>query len=147
MEIVIAAVVVAVGLAAGLVAAANLLAKRVPGYAAHPARVAPATGAAPAAPAAPETTDQLERTAAMGRLEERLETREAELERRGAELERYADRLRSREAELSTAREESVRKLEQASGLSASQAKHLLLKELEDQARHDAARRLRQIET
>ena len=35
MEIVIAAVVVALGLAAGLVIAALLLAKRVPGFAAH----------------------------------------------------------------------------------------------------------------
>jgi ribonuclease Y len=147
MEIVIAAVVVALGLAAGLIAAANLLVKRVPGYAAHRAPVAPSPAAAPSAAAAHDSDDALERHAKMGRLEERLDTREAELERRVAEVERYAERLQAREAELNGVREEAVRKLEAVSGLSASQAKHLLLKELEDQIRHDAARRVRQIET
>ena len=41
MEIVIAAVVVALGLAAGLVIAAMLLAKRVPGMAGHGAAATP----------------------------------------------------------------------------------------------------------
>ena len=148
MEIVIAAVVVAVGLAVGLVAAAHLLSKRVPGFAGHRAPVATTTGA-PSEVAAPsqDPKEQIAIRAAMGRKEERLDTREADLERRGAELERYAERLQARDAELNVVREESVRKLEQASGLSASQAKQLLLKELEDQIRHDAARRVRQIET
>ena len=39
-----------------------------------------------------------------------------------------------------------MRALERVSGLSASQAKQLLLKELEDQIRHDSARLVRQIE-
>ena len=39
-----------------------------------------------------------------------------------------------------------MRELERASGMSASQAKHHLLKELEDQIRHDSARLVRQIE-
>ena len=39
-----------------------------------------------------------------------------------------------------------MRALERVSGLSASQAKHLLLKELEDQIRHDSARLVRQVE-
>ncbi|MEA2468166.1 MAG: ribonucrease [Thermoleophilaceae bacterium] len=146
MEIVIAAVVVAAGLAVGLIAAANLLSKRVPGLAAHRAPVASTPGAAVAAPTQ-DPGEQVALRAAMGRKEERLDTREADLERRGAELERYAERLQAREAELSAVRDEAVRKLEQASGLSASQAKHLLLKEIEDQTRHDAARRVRQIET
>src|SRR4051812_30265270 len=147
MEIVIAAVVVALGLAAGLIAAANLLAKRVPGFAAHRAPAAPMSAPATVAPSGKDADEQLERRAAMGKLEQRLETREADLDRRVAELERYSERLKAREAELGEVREESVRKLEQASGLSASQAKQLLLKELEDQIRHDAARRVRQIET
>jgi ribonuclease Y len=147
MEIVIAAVVVAVGLAVGLVAAAHLLSKRVPGFASHRAPVATTPGAAPVAAPPQDPKDQVALRAAMGRKEERLDTREADLERRGAELERYAERLQAREAELAAVREEAVRKLEQASGLSASQAKQLLLRELEDQIRHDAARRVRQIET
>lgn len=147
MEIVIAAVVVAAGLAVGLIAAAHLLSKRVPGFAAHRAPVAPTTGSSHADAPAHDPKEQVALRAAMGRKEERLDTREADLERRGAELERYAERLQARESELGTVREEAVRKLEQASGLSASQAKQLLLKELEDQIRHDAARRVRQIET
>jgi ribonuclease Y len=147
MEIVIAAVVVAAGLLVGLIAAAHLLSKRVPGFAAHRAPVAPTTEAPPGATPGQDPKEQVALRAAMGRKEERLDTREADLERRGAELERYAERLQAREAELSVVREEAVRKLEKASGLSASQAKQLLLKELEDQIRHDAARRVRQIET
>jgi ribonucrease Y len=149
MEIVIAAVVVAVGLAVGLIAAANLLAKRAPGFAAAQAPVAstPSGKAVPVAPAQDTHDAQADKHAAMGRKEQRLDTREADLARRGAELERYAERLQAREGELTAARDESVRQLEKVSGLSAAQAKHILLKEIEDQARHDAARRLRQIET
>ncbi len=43
-------------------------------------------------------------------------------------------------------RQELERSLEQISGLSAGRAKQLLLKEVEEQAKHDAARRIRQIE-
>ncbi len=41
---------------------------------------------------------------------------------------------------------ELARALERVSGLSAARAKELLLKEVEDRARHEAARRLRAIE-
>ena len=44
------------------------------------------------------------------------------------------------------ARQDLERELERVSGVSAARAKQLLLKELEDQARHDAARLIRQIE-
>src|SRR5215217_6437251 len=140
METVIAAAVVAVGLAVGLIAAASLLSKRVPGFAAHRGSAPPPVERVASTPA--EADDQLERRAAMGRLEERLETRETELERRGAELERFAERLRAKEQELGTAREESVRRLEQLSGISASQAKHLLLNKLEDTTRNDTVPRV-----
>jgi ribonuclease Y len=73
-----------------------------------------------------------ERQAAVARREETLARHEAELER---------DR-----EQLGTARLELERSLERVSGMSASQAKQLLLKEIEDQARHDAARKIRQIE-
>jgi ribonuclease Y len=151
MSIVIAAVVVAVGLAAGLVAAAHLLAKRAPGIAVGGGPASEGAVAAPARPARDshdeDAGDQaMERQAAIGRLEQRLETREADLARQAAALEQEQARLAARELELNGVREQAVRKLELASGLSASQAKHLLLKELEDQIRHDAARRVRQIE-
>jgi ribonuclease Y len=154
MEIVIAAVVVALGLAAGLVAAANVLARRAPaalgrGDGTHAAPATklppPVAGAAPSAPAPAD--DALERRAAMGRHEERLDAREADLARRLATLDAQQAAIAERERELEEIRERAVRQLEAASGLSASQAKQLLLQELEDQARHDMARRLRAIES
>src|ERR1700733_7011051 len=74
----------------------------------------------------------LERTAAVARREEALARREGELEKQ--------------RGEAVQARQELERALEQVSGLSAGRAKQLLLKEVEEQAKHDAARRIRQIE-
>jgi ribonuclease Y len=68
-----------------------------------------------------------------------LATREEALARRESELERERTQLANRRQEL-------ARTLERISGLSPARAKELLLKEIEDQARHDAARRLREIE-
>ena len=47
---------------------------------------------------------------------------------------------------LANKQDELQQTLERISGLSASRAKQLLLKDVEDQARHDSARRIRQIE-
>jgi ribonucrease Y len=78
---------------------------------------------------------------------------DAEMRERRSELGRREEALAKRESELArgqeqlaSRRQEHERDLERISGLSASQAKQLLLKEVEDQARHDAARRLRQID-
>jgi len=76
------------------------------------------------------------------------------LPRRGHERQaRREDDLTERERALAATREEVAREhemltreLERVSGLSASQAKTMLLKEIEDQARHDHARILRQVE-
>src|SRR5690348_12392663 len=68
-----------------------------------------------------------------------LAQREAELARRDAELDKERDAVLG-------ARQDLERELERVSGMSASRAKQLLLKELEDQARHDAARLIRQVE-
>jgi ribonuclease Y len=73
-----------------------------------------------------------ERTAAVARREETLAGRAEQLER-------------DRES-VAHERRELERALELASGMSAARAKELLLKEIEDQAKHDAARRIRQIE-
>jgi ribonuclease Y len=72
--------------------------------------------------------------------------REAALDRRAAELERRDAELRAAQQELSALREEHTRALERASGLTAGEAKQVLLKEIADQARHDAARALRDVE-
>jgi ribonuclease Y len=80
----------------------------------------------------PRDTDLAERAAALARREEALASRESELEQqRGALAGRHRDLERS---------------LERVSGLSAARAKELLLKEIEDGARHDAARRIREVE-
>ncbi len=73
-----------------------------------------------------------ERTAALARREEFLASRESEIQH---ERQALADGRKQLEGEL-----------ERVSGLSVTKAKQLLLKEIEEQARHDAARRIRQIE-
>src|SRR5689334_6758575 len=85
--------------------------------------------------------------------DQRATAREAALDRRAAELEKRAAELEQRESALIREREETeavrsdaTRALERASGLSAGQAKQALLKEIEDQARHDSARVIRQVE-
>ncbi len=78
---------------------------------------------------------------------------QAALTERSAALERREDALERREAELSEQREELTRdraevetSLERVAGISASRAKELLLEEIEEQARHESARKIRQIE-
>jgi ribonucrease Y len=146
MEIVIAAAV----LAAGLVVAALLLVRRPVQHApstAASSSAAPARAGYEARPSATaEDGDALAQRQEIGRLEERLVAKEAALAARKAELDERAEALAARLADVEDARERAVRALERASGLSASQAKHLLLKELEDQIRHDSARLVRQVE-
>jgi ribonuclease Y len=159
MEILIGAVVVALGLAVGLVAAASVLARRVPGLAAGRAPANPSPPAAsaaprdrppapPAAPAAVSTEDgkSAERRADLLRLEERLRAREEAVESRLAELGEREHLLVEKTAALDEVRERHVRELERVAGMSASQARHQLLKELEDQVRHDGAKLVRQVE-
>jgi ribonuclease Y len=80
-----------------------------------------------------------ERAAELARREASLSRREQAMAEREAELERQREALGHRNRELE-------RSLERVSGLSAARAKELLLKEIEDRARHDAARRLREID-
>ncbi|MGN6169049.1 MAG: ribonuclease Y [Solirubrobacteraceae bacterium] len=89
----------------------------------------------------PETTntDLAERTAALARREDTLARREAQFEQERASLGEGRQ-------ELAESRRELARELERVSGLSAARAKQMLLKEIEDQAKHDAARKIRQIE-
>jgi len=78
---------------------------------------------------------------------------QAALVQRSIALERREETLSAREADLEHEREllaegrlEAERRLEQLAGMSGAKAKQMLLKEIEDQARHDSARRIRQIE-
>jgi ribonuclease Y len=140
MEIVIAAALLAVGL---IVAAAV--------YRRTPAAGGPAAngGADPA-----EVDAELrERRAEIVRIEERILSKEEGLDLKRAELARREQTLDDRTAqlelaqgELAAAQADHQRALERVAGLSASQAKQVLLKQIEAQVRHDSARLVRQIE-
>jgi ribonuclease Y len=142
MDIVFAAAVLAVGFLGAAVLYGRM-------------RAANGAGALVALPTkhAPGDSQLIKRREDIARTEERLQTREETLDVTRAEVARREQRLAEREAELDQQREllaanrqERERELERLSGLTAAQAKQALLKEVEDQARHDAARRLREIE-
>src|SRR4051794_11122763 len=117
----------------------------------EPAEVRPA-------PAAVESADDVgeelrARRAELARLEERLRAKEQSLELQSQELHERQRSLDDRRrnvdkdiGQLKEAKREHVRELERLSGLSAGQAKQILLRELEDEIRHDSARLVRQIE-
>jgi ribonuclease Y len=137
MELVIAAVV----LAGGIVAAAIVFGRRTLAAAADP----------PERPAADGALRQQEEQ--LARSTERSQSLERSLDRRSTDLDRRERDLEARAAELEIERdavtklhEEHTRALERIAGLSAGQAKQALLKEIEDQARHDSARVIRQVE-
>ena len=139
MEIVIAAAVLAIG----LVAAATL----------YRGRLATANGGHADAPAAAADIRHREAAAADARaserarsLEDALDRRSAELDARERDLEAHVERLAAQEEELAHLRDEHERALERVAGLSAGQAKQALLKEVEDQARHDSVKILRSVE-
>jgi ribonuclease Y len=128
---------------------AAVTALTAPGEATGPAAT---TAVAPAGPSPEEAelqrrADELERTAARTHaFEAALDRRSADLDRREAELERRDQHLRAEAASLDALRAEREAQLERVAGLSAGQAKQALLKDVEDEARHDAARVLRQVE-
>jgi len=155
MEILIGAIVVAVGLAVGLVAAAALLARRVPGLAgaaapkAVPTKPAPPVARIADSTATATTTEDgksAERRADLLRLEERLRAREEAVESRMAELGERERTLTTKSTELDDVRSHHLRELERVAGMPASQARQQLLKEVEDQTRHDRAKIVRAIE-
>ena len=89
----------------------------------------------------------------LARLEERLRAKEQSLELQGQELDERErsldDRRRNLDKDagrLKETKREQLRELERLSGLSAGQAKQILLRELEDELRHESARLIRQIE-
>jgi ribonuclease Y len=87
-----------------------------------------------------------EQRAELARAEERLLAREDKLELRVNELAEREHLLREREESVEALRDERIRALEGIAGLGVSQAKTMLLKDLEDKLRHDQARLVRQVE-
>ena len=140
MEILIGAIVLAVG----LVAAAALFTRRAPGFAAGAVAAPPAASPKREAAATPvaTTTDvakSAERGADLLRLEERVRAREEAVESRLSQLGDRERLLADKTSALEEAREQQILALERVAGMSASQARQQLLKELEDQTRHDRA--------
>ena len=95
----------------------------------------------------------VQRRAEVGRIEERLLGKEQSIDVRIADLERreraIADRQRNLEQsqeEIKCARRDQLLELERIAGLTAGQAKQIMLRELEDELEHDSARKIRQAE-
>ena len=89
----------------------------------------------------------------LARLEERLRAKEVSVDTRLADLGTrelaFEERVRTldeREKRLDAHRQTQLRELERVAGLSAGQAKQILLRELEDELRHESARLIRQVE-
>jgi ribonucrease Y len=125
-----------------------------PGGAAERRESAPAgTAAAPAA-SAEDVDDELRaRRSELARLEERLRSKESSLELHGQRLDERERSLDDRQRNLEHSREElkaakrdQLRELERVAGLSAGQAKQVMMRELEDELRHESARLIRQVE-
>jgi ribonuclease Y len=95
----------------------------------------------------------VQRRAELGRIEERLLGKEQSIDVKLGDLERREQALEDRQRnveqaqeELKSARRDQVRELERIAGLTASQAKQILLRELEDELEHESARLIRQSE-
>ena len=95
-----------------------------------------------------------DRRADIQRLERRLTQKEEVLDRRLENLERKERSLTAKEQEADKLRQEASNliqqqreELQRISGLTAEEAKGLLLKMIEDETKHEAARLIRDIET
>jgi ribonucrease Y len=158
MEIVLAALVAAaVAVAVALLLQRPRAAPTAAGSVAAPERrKGPAAGAAasPGAAGGDEIEHELRaRRSELARLEERLRSKESSLELHGQRLDERERSLDDRQRNLEHAREElkaakrdQLRELERVAGLSAGQAKQIMMRELEDELRHDSARLIRQVE-
>src|ERR671915_1347137 len=157
MEFVLAALV-----AAGVAGAVALLLQRprgappAVGSVAAPERRDTAATGAPAAQAvgSDEIDHELRaRREELARMEERLRSKESSLELHTRRLDERDRALDDRQRNVDHAREElkaakrdQIRELERVAGLSAGQAKQIMMRELEDELRHESARLIRQVE-
>jgi ribonuclease Y len=130
-----------------IVAAALLYGRTRPAVAAVERGVVALTGPTPEEAELVRRLAELERSAERTHaLEAALDRRSADLDRREAELERRDQHVQAHAAEIEALRLERERALERIAGLSAGQAKQALLKDVEDEARHESVRVLRQVE-
>ena len=138
MDIIVAAALIAVG----IVGAAAVYARVTRG--AWPVVHAGTPGGPAVAQAIAATDDRL--PAPPARSNGGGKAHSEELIQREQELTVLEAQLAERTSLLDHQHEELLRELERISGLSATRAKQLLVEQIEDDARQEAARRLRQIE-
>jgi ribonuclease Y len=112
-----------------------------------------AGGATPVVPTEDAEVELRARRSEIARAEERVLTKEQSLDARLAEVARREqsldDRARNldRDAKaLKEAKRDHVRELERIASLSAGQAKQVLVREIEDEMRHDRAKAIRRAE-
>ena len=84
--------------------------------------------------------------ARVNKKEELVDQKSAELEKREKDCEERLNAMKKREAVVTAEEEEYRKELERISGLSAQEAKDLIIKNLENDARHDAQALLNKIE-
>ncbi|HWE15351.1 MAG TPA: ribonuclease Y [Solirubrobacteraceae bacterium] len=94
--------------------------------------------------AAPAAADRESATATA--LQAALAERTAAMERREEGAERRESEIKSQREALAQRQAEVEQTLERMAGMSGARAKELLLQEIEEQAKHESARRIRQIE-
>ncbi len=94
-----------------------------------------------------------EKRAELKRMERRLEEKEAALERRAEKLHSREQEVERQQAHVEQALKEAEElvqrqraELERISGLSAEEAKHVLLRAIEDEIRHETAKMIREME-
>ncbi len=83
----------------------------------------------------------------LDRKSESIEKREVALSKRDKQIAQQESALASREKELDAAIMDERRKLENISGMSAQEAKEMLIHSIENEARHDAALIVKKIES
>ena len=136
--------------------------RRASGEGTTAARPRPSAAVAPPAPAPPPAAaesgsgavEELRaRRAEIARMEEQalrnaesIELQLAEVERRRQALEDRERNLEQQLEELKRAKQVQRRELEQISGLSVSQAKQILVREVEEEARHQAGLTIQQVD-
>ena len=138
MDIIVAAALIAVG----IVGAAAVYARVTRG--AWPVVHAGTLGGPAVSQAIADTDDRL--PAPPARANGGGKGHSEELVRREQELTELEAQLTERTSLLDHQHEELLRELERISGVSATRAKQLLIEKIEDDAKQEAARRLRQIE-
>ncbi len=84
--------------------------------------------------------------ARVNKKEELVDQKSAELEKREKDCDERLNAMKKREAVVTAQEEEYRKELERISGLSAQEAKDLIIKNLENDARHDAQALLNKIE-